>query len=94
MPRSLRLEWELPDEVFGAGFDEATFITKVKEEVVMRLLKERRISQGKASELLGISRDDLFDLMARYDILVTELSPEEMKQEFGRADALFRGKPA
>ena len=86
------MEWTSPDEVFGEEFDEALFITKVKEEVVMRLLKERRISQGKASELLGVNRYDLFNLMARYDIPATDLSPEEMTQEFARADALFRGK--
>ena len=55
MSKVLRLEWILPDEGFGEGFDEALFITKVKEEVIMRLLKERHISQGKASELLGVS---------------------------------------
>jgi predicted HTH domain antitoxin len=94
MPKVLRLEWALPDEAFGDGFDETLFITKVKEEVVMRLLKEQRISQGKASELLGVNRYDLFDLMARYDIPATDLSPEEMTQEFARADAFFRGKGA
>jgi predicted HTH domain antitoxin len=62
--------------------------------VVMRLLKEQRISQGKASELLGVNRYDLFDLMARYDIPVTDLSPEDMTREFARADAFFRGKGA
>jgi predicted HTH domain antitoxin len=90
MPRALRLEWELPDEAFGEDFDETTFVATVKEEVVMRLLKDRRLSQGKASELLGISRHDLFTLMARYDIPVTELSPEEMAQEFAQADRFFR----
>ena len=90
MARALRLEWELPDEAFGKDFDEATFVTTVKEGVIMRLLKDRRISQGKALELLGISRRDLFDLMARYDIPVTDLSPQEMAQEFAQSDKLFR----
>jgi predicted HTH domain antitoxin len=80
----------LPDEAFGEDFDETTFVSTVKVEVVMRLLKERRISQGKASELLGISRPDLFDLMARYDIPVADLSPQEMAQEFAQSDKLFR----
>ena len=94
MPKVLRLEWTLPDEAFGKGFDETFFITKVKEEIVMRLLKERHISQGKASELLGVNRSDLFDLMAWYDIPATDLSPEEVTQEFARTDTIFRGKGA
>lgn len=89
VPKILRFEWELPDEAFGEGFEEPTFLAAVKEEAVLHLLKERRISQGKALELLGISHHDLFDLMAKYDIPVTELSQEEMKQEFEQADELF-----
>jgi predicted HTH domain antitoxin len=88
------LEWTLPDEAFDEGFDERSFLTEVKEEVVMRLLQAQRISQGKAAELLGINRYDVVDLMARYAIPVTDVSPEDMAQEFARADALFRGKGA
>jgi predicted HTH domain antitoxin len=94
MPKVLRLEWTVPDEAFDEGFDEGLFLTTVKEAVVMRLLKAQRISQGKASELLGVTRYALVDLMARYDIPATDLSPEEMIQEFTRADTLFRGKEA
>lgn len=94
MPKVLRLEWALPDEAFGEGFDETLFITQVKEEVAMQLLKEQRLSQGKASELLGVNRYDLFDLTPRYDLPATDLSPEETTQEFARADALFRRNDA
>jgi predicted HTH domain antitoxin len=92
MPQKIQFEWELPDDVFGEGFQEEMFVVKVKEEAAMHLLKERRISQGKAAELLGISRHDLVDLMAHYEIPVIEMSPEELQQEFQRADAIFREK--
>jgi predicted HTH domain antitoxin len=94
MPKVLRLEWTLPDDAFGEGFDEGGFLTQVKEEVVMRLLKAHRVSQGKAAELLGVDRSVLADLMARYAIPVTDVSPEDMTQECARADALFRGTGA
>jgi predicted HTH domain antitoxin len=92
MPKVLRLEWTLPDEAFDEGFDEGSFLTQVKEEVVLRLLKAHRISQGKAAELLGVDRYALVDLMARYAIPVTDMSPEDLTQEFAQADVLFRGK--
>jgi predicted HTH domain antitoxin len=92
MPQKIQFEWELPDESFGEGFDKEMFVAKVKEEAAMRLLKERRISQGKAAELLGISRHDLFDLMAIYEIPVIDMSPEELQQELQRADEIFREK--
>jgi predicted HTH domain antitoxin len=78
MPKKIRFEWELPDETFGEGFQEEMFVAKNKEEAATRLLKERRISQGKAAELLGISRHDLFDLMAKYEIPVIAMTPEEL----------------
>jgi hypothetical protein len=92
MPQKIQFEWELPDDVFGEGFQEEMFVAKVKEEAAMHLLKERRISQGKVAELLGISRHDLFDVMSGYDIPVIDMTLEELQQEFQRADALFREK--
>jgi predicted HTH domain antitoxin len=94
MPQKIRFEWELPDETFGEGFQEEMFVAKIKEEAATRLLKERRISQGKAAELLGISRHDLFDLMAKYEIPVIAMTPEELQEEFQRADTIFREKRA
>ena len=82
MPQKIRFEWELPDDAFGEGFQEGMFVTKVKEEAAMRLLKERRISQGKAAELLGISRHDLFDLMANYEIPVIDMTPRSFSRNF------------
>ena len=60
MPKKIQFEWELPDEAFGEGFQEEVFVATVKEEAAMRLLKSRRISQGKAAELLGISRHVIY----------------------------------
>ena len=81
MGRKVRLEWDLPDDAFGPGFEEEAFLSTVKEVAVMRLLREARISQGKAAELLGIDRHVLFDLLGRYDILATDLTPEELDKD-------------
>jgi predicted HTH domain antitoxin len=58
MAKRVHLDVELPDELFGQLRKEET---KVKEALVMELLREHRLSQGKAAEILGISRHDLFD---------------------------------
>lgn len=81
MARTLRFEWELPEEAFGPGFEEQSFVRTVKEAAVVKLLREARISQGKAAELLGIDRHELFDLMARYDVPAFDLDPEELEQD-------------
>ncbi len=82
MTRTLRFEWELPEETFGPGFEEQSFVRIVKEAAVVTLLRDSRISQGKAAELLGIGRHELFDLMSRYDVPTLDLSPGELEQDF------------
>jgi hypothetical protein len=54
MPRQLELTLELPDEVVRP-FRDDELAMKAKEALVMALLREHDISQGKAAELLGIS---------------------------------------
>ena len=80
MLRRLHLEFELPDEVL-AHLREEDIAVKAKEALVMELLREHHISQGKAAEILGISRYDLFDLMTKYQVPVIDLTEEELAAE-------------
>lgn len=80
MGRQVQLVLELPEELC-AQLREDEIETKVKEALVMEFLREHRLSQGKAAEILGISRHDLFDLMTNYHIPVIDLSPEELTNE-------------
>ncbi|MDA2935101.1 UPF0175 family protein, partial [Acidobacteria bacterium AH-259-D05] len=73
-------ELELPEEVVAALQDEDV-AAKVREALVMELLREHRISQGKAAEILEITRSELFTLMAKYQVPVVDLSPEELRSE-------------
>lgn len=84
MSRRVKLDFELPDEIF-TQLREEEIETKVKESLVMELLREHRLSQGKAAELLGLDRDELFDLMAKYRIPVIDLTPEELKSELQKS---------
>ena len=80
MRRRLSVELDLPDEVVAAlaGEDVAG---KLREILVMELLREHRISQGRAAEILGVRRDNLFQLMTKYQISVIDLSGEELRAE-------------
>ena len=84
MSRRVKLDFELPDELF-TQLREEEIETKVKESLVMELLREHRLSQGKAAELLGLDRDKLFDLMAKYRIPVIDLTSEELKSELQKS---------
>ena len=80
MAKRVRLDVELPDELF-AQLRKEEIETKVKEALVMELLREHRFSQGKAAEVLGISRHELFDLMTNHRVPVVDLDTEELKNE-------------
>ncbi|MBI4333720.1 MAG: UPF0175 family protein [Chloroflexi bacterium] len=80
MPQRLHLELELPDEV-AATLSREEMTAKAKESLVMELLREHHLSQGKSAELLGITRHDLYDLMAKYQVPAIDLDPEELKAE-------------
>ncbi|HSF31241.1 MAG TPA: UPF0175 family protein [Candidatus Tectomicrobia bacterium] len=93
MPRHVYVKFELPEEV-APHLRHEDLSAKAKEALMMALLREHEISQGKAAEFLGIGRHDLFDLMAKYQIPVIDMTPEELQQEFQQADAIFREKHA
>lgn len=80
MPRRLHLEFELPDEV-AAQLREEDMVLKAKEALVMELLREHHVSQGKAAEILDIGRHELFDLMTKYQVPVIDLTAEELATE-------------
>ncbi len=80
MTRQVHVTLELPDEVVGQEQGE-TLAAHVKEAFIMALLREHRLSQGKAAEVLGISRTDLFPLMTRYGVPVIDLTGDELASE-------------
>jgi predicted HTH domain antitoxin len=80
MPKRLYVEFELPDEV-AAQLQEAEMVVKAKEALVMALLREHHVSQGKAAAILGMSRHDLFALMTKYQVPVIDLTAKELDAE-------------
>jgi predicted HTH domain antitoxin len=72
---------ELPEELVALLGSPEAVAAKAKEALILELLREARISQGKAAGLLGISRWEMLDLMARHHISSGPESAEEMRQE-------------
>lgn len=50
--------------------------------LVLDLLRDGEISQGRAARLLGVTRYDVLDLMALYHIPSGPLTAEEMHRDF------------
>jgi predicted HTH domain antitoxin len=81
---SRKIVLEFPEEVSEKDLRDKEVLMKAKEGAVMELLHKGKISQGKAAEILDISRHDLFDIMAKYDIPVVEMTEKELKKELSK----------
>ena len=75
---------EFPVDLPEKSIKNKEVLKKGKEGIVLELLRKEEISQGKAAELLGIDRNTLFDLMAKYDIQVIDMSEKELKEELSK----------
>ena len=80
-----RLTLELPDELLDLLGSPEVVAVKVREALVLDLLRDGRISQGQAARLLGITRWDVLDLMAQHGVPSGPESAEEMRQEIDAA---------
>jgi len=81
---SRKLVLEFPEEISEKDLEDEEVQRRSKEGAVFELLRKKKISQGKAAELLGITRNELFDLMAKFDIPVIDMSEEELKKELAK----------
>jgi prevent-host-death family protein len=62
-------------------FDDALLQGGVRHSFVLRLLADGIVGQGKAAELLGMSRVELLDLMAAHGIPAANYSTEDLHKE-------------
>ena len=75
---------ELPEELIDL-FGTLEAAAKAREALVIELLRDASISQGQAARLLGVTRWDLLDLMARYGVPSGPETADEMRQEIADA---------
>jgi predicted HTH domain antitoxin len=79
------VEVDFPEEVVEwFGWRDKEVPDRMRETVVIELLRRHGISQGKAAELLGITRHDLFDLMSKHRVPVIDLTEEELQRELNQ----------
>ena len=82
--KKLHFELILPEELIDTFDSEAQASQEAKEAFVMELLRQGKISQGKAAEVLGLDRWDLMDMMAAYKVPALNITPDELDAELDR----------
>ncbi len=94
MGRKLQFEWDLPEDVFDERLREDQLLAQVKEDAVVRLFQEGRLSTAYGAALLGLTRRQFFDLLDRRKVSYLALSDEEFAREAEAAGRLAHGKGA
>jgi len=80
-----RFEVELPDEVVaGFGWHDPEVPHKIREALVMELLRRDQLSEAQAADLLHLNRWELLETMGRYQVPAVRMSPEELKRELAQ----------
>jgi predicted HTH domain antitoxin len=71
---------EFPDEI-AELFEEKDIENSLKKLAILQLVREGKISSGKAAEILKMTRWDFMDLMSLYDIPNANFSEEELDRQ-------------
>ena len=72
----------LPPEVVGAfGWNDSEVPQRVREALVMVLLRLDRLSEAQVAAILRLARWKLLELMGRYDVPAVRMSVEELDRE-------------
>ncbi len=76
----LAFEIEVPDGAVDKSA-EAELVRSVKEQTVLKLYAEQRVTTGEAAEMLGLTRVEFLDLLGRSGVgFLVEVDEEDFAQ--------------
>lgn len=88
MSRELVLKWPIPNSVDKKL--EREIVNLTKEEVVLRLFNEGKISSGYGAELLGMGLAEFLGLLKERDIPFTQYTREDWKLDKEAVDEMMK----
>jgi predicted HTH domain antitoxin len=87
------LEMQLPEALRDLGFGDEEICREVPALLVMKRFREGVISSGKAARILGISRREFLDRLAREGVPVYDPTDKELTQELETVRSLTTVRP-
>ena len=89
-----KVEVEFPEELWKlAGIPAKKASAKLKEIFVVELVRQGKLSQGRAAEILGLDRWEIMDVLATYDVPTTSLTEAELDRDLQVLRELRNEKP-
>ena len=84
---TIELEVAIPQDLFAPlGFSRSSAVEAIKEFSVLSLHLEKRISAGKAAELMSLRKSEFVRLLARKGVPYLNYTDEELEKEFQTFD--------
>jgi predicted HTH domain antitoxin len=84
---SVTLEITLPKQMLlSLGLSRDDAVRALKKSLVLQLVRDQRISAGKAAELLGISKFEFIVLMSANNVAYFDYSSEELDEELNNVN--------
>ena len=82
---SVRVVLELPEEVFSAlRRTPDAFVAEMRLAAAAKWYEIGSLSQSKAAELAGVSRQEFLASLARFNVSPFQVTPQELAQEWAR----------
>ena len=82
---SVQVVLELPEEVFSALLrTPEAFVSEMRLAAAVKWYEIGEISQSKAAELAGVSRQEFLASLARFNVSPFQVTPQELAQEWAR----------
>lgn len=90
---SIKLEIEMPEEILNfIDYKDKNYYRKAKEILLYQLVKENKISFGKAAELMEIPKIQYIEELGAIGIPYFDADIDEVMQDVKRLDALMGDK--
>lgn len=82
---SVTLKIDFPETVFSAlRKSPEGFATEMRLAAAVKWYELGQVSQGKASEIAGLSRADFIEALGRFGVTPFQASPEDLDGELSR----------
>jgi len=80
----VQLQIELPESVFSAlRSSPEEFLHEMRIAASIKWYELERISQAKAAEIAGVSRQEYINLLSRFNVPPFQETPDDLVKEFG-----------